>query len=269
MVRFVALIALAGCGRIGFEVAATGTQDSGIADGTTDVVSLGHDEDADGVPDSIDVCPFLTGSQLDVDSDGVGDDCDPNPATPGDAIALFATMTPDDQPLKVGMFTDGTLTQLADSLTFGADNNLFGSLAMPFTAGSVRIALQMNILTVVAGSTTGQNQIAVAFADTTPNYFVELNQVPGVYDNAQVTYYDGTTFTQTNAANLANGIHTGPLFLQITQRVGLGVRFDVSWPGEPYTAEVMDAVYQGGTLLEVNVNNLEFEILSLTVITSP
>ncbi len=275
MFRVVALIALAGCGRFGFEVATTDSGEAGIADSATDVVSLGHDEDGDGIPDSSDVCPHLTGTQDDGDNDGVGDDCDPNPGTPGDAIALLVTMVPGDQPFAVVGPTDGVFTQLADSLRFdgdlatGGDNNLYGSLSMPIVLGNVRVAVGFEVLAIILGSDTEQNQIAMGVADQPPLHFVELNQIPGLFDNAQVMLFDGANYFVQNAANLATGIHAGPLFFQTTQRIGQGVRFDASWPGEPYVAEVMDALYQGATRIELNFNNVHFEIEYLVVITSP
>ena len=277
MVRFVALIALAGCGRFGFDVVPNRTDDggSGIADSAIDVVPLGHDEDGDGIPDVTDVCPHLTGTQTDGDGDGVGDDCDPNPVIGGDAILVFATMGPGDQPFSIGALTDGVVTQLADALLFdgdlatGGDNNLFGSLTMPIVLADARVAIGFDLLAIIPGSDSNQNQIAMAVYDQPPNYFVELNQIPGIFDNAQVTHFDGSTFVQSNSANLATGMHAGALFFQTTQRVGQGVRLDVAWPGEPYVAEVMDAEYQGAVRIELNFNNVHFEIDWLVVISSP
>lgn len=273
MHRFVALLALAGCGRISF----TATDPAGDGGLTGDVsldpdALVGHDEDNDGVPDSVDVCPHLGGTQLDTDADGVGDDCDPNLGTGRDRIFLFATMGPGDQPFTLGSDDDSAVwTQLSDSLKFsgtlGADQNLFGGLSMPLAVGDVRMALGYEVLSIITGAASEQNQIALAVHAGPPNYFVELNQVIGLFDNAQVTHFDGLLYSQTNASNLATGIHPGSLFFQTTQRVNSGVRLDASWPGEPYAAEVMDAVYQGATAADMNFNNLEIEIRWVVVIT--
>jgi len=68
----VLVLALVGCGRIGFGVV------------------VGHDEDGDGIDDGTDNCPNIANpDQLDSDGDGVGDPCDPHPTTPGDHIVLF------------------------------------------------------------------------------------------------------------------------------------------------------------------------------------
>ena len=86
----VVIATLAGCGRVGFDP---------LGDQAT-----GHDEDGDGVPDSVDVCPFLDDDQRDQDDDGVGDACDPEPVVRRQRIALFLAMTADDPviPRQVG-----------------------------------------------------------------------------------------------------------------------------------------------------------------------
>lgn len=273
MLRFVALIALAGCGRFGFEVATTGS-DSGMTD-TTDVVPLGHDEDGDGIPDASDVCPHIvTTSQADGDSDGVGDECDPNPTVAGDAIAHFATMVAGDQPLSIPA-CDSAVVQLPDAVYFDGDvsmqvdNGLYCNLQMPYVLANVRVAVGFEITEVIPASAPMQNQIALVVGDRTPTYFVEVNQVVGVVDNVQVTLFDGTTYSTASSQNLANGVHTGPFIVQTTQRVGVGVRADIGWPGEMYAAEVTDNVYQGAVRIEMNINNLDFELRWLVVITSP
>jgi Thrombospondin type 3 repeat len=273
MLRLVApLLALAGCGRISFS---TTDPDSGLADdGSLADVLLGHDEDGDGVPDSSDVCPHIGGSQVDTDADGVGDDCDPNFGTGLDRIAMFATMVPGDQPFSLLPDSEAVFTPLADAVRLdgplGADLNLSGALELPYTAGDIRVVVGVDILAIIPGSASDQNQITLSVYDSAApsTYFAELNQVPGVFDNAQITFTDGVVYTQINSANLANGIHPGPLFMQTTQRSGQGIRFDASWPGEPYSAEVMDALYQGTSLIAMYTNNLHFEIRYLVVITS-
>lgn len=278
MFRFVTLIALAGCGRFGFDDGSDLPRDDAArgdvaTDVPTDVVPLGHDEDGDGVRDVDDTCPHLAVAQSDGDGDGVGDACDPNPALGGDAIALFATMSPGDQPFTIRPFTDGTFTQLPDALRFdgdvGGDNNLYGGLDLAMPLGSVRIALGVDILQVIENTAFMQKQFAMGVVTAPPLYFTELNEIDGQFDSVLITYFDGTSYSQASVVDLANNIHTGALFFQGTYRAGAGVRLDVSWPGEPYVAEVMDAVYQGGTGIEINTNNLHLEIRYLIVISSP
>src|SRR5262245_33772965 len=135
MVRAVLLIAVAACGRIGF-------------DPLDPLGPLGHDEDGDRVADVDDACPYLPGSQADGDGDGVGDDCDPNPTVPRDQIELFATMMPGDQPFM--LFGDGTWTQLADAIEFdGApdpDLHTSGNLTLAIQVRDARVALGFDVV---------------------------------------------------------------------------------------------------------------------------
>jgi len=230
----------------------------------------GHDEDGDGVRDSDDVCPHLAGSQADGDGDRVGDDCDPNPTVARDTIARFATMRAGDQPLSP-LYTPATFEQRDDSLALvGLDaNGVEAHLEMPLVVGDVRLAIGLDIVDRLDPSP--QNQFALTIKPAAaPYYYVELNESYGQpeYHNAAITLWDGMAFMAGDERTLAANVHPGPVFFQTTQRVGTGVRFEAGWPGESYVAEVMDAVYQGGESLEININDLHVEIRWLIVITS-
>lgn len=272
MVRVVNLIALAGCGRVGFDAVPRG--DGGgpgdvLADVAGDVVPLGHDEDGDGVPDVDDNCPHLSGSLADADGDGVGDLCDPAPGA-ANAIRLFATMVPGDQPFAINPFTDGTFTQEADSLRFGdaAAPPLFGGLTMALTAGDVRVAIGLTITSVLPTTSGQQNQVALSAFDQPPMYFVEVNAIAGSFQRAHIVHFDGTTYTGVTGQDLASGVHPGDLVLQTTQIVGQSVTLAAGWPGEAYSAQVSDGLYQGTTQINVNTNNLHYEIRYVIVIES-
>ncbi len=260
------MLALAGCGRVGFE----SNPDAGLRDGAVD--PGGHDEDGDGVPDAVDPCPHLRGSTADRDGDGVGDLCDPNPDAPGDTIALFATMAPGDQPFTGGGGDlSAVYTQQADALRFdgefGVDEGLYGSLQFPIVLGNVRVALGIDLLATLPGSGSGQYQIALAARDAVPHYFIEINQVRDALDRAAIVEFDGSLYNDVGGDDLASGVHAGDLFMQTTQRVGAGVQSEIGWPGEMYEAEVSSALYQGATRIEMDVNNVHFEIRWLVVIT--
>lgn len=252
------LLALAACGRVGFDPRGDATS-----------VPIGHDEDGDGVADVEDVCPHLADSQRDGDGDRVGDACDPNPVDPRDTIARFATMVPGDQPLTTTL-TSANFVQRDDSLEL-VDLAQSGDahLEMPLVVGDVRLAIGFDIVDRI--DPASQNQFAIALRHAVPFYYVEINESlteQPMWHYAAITFWNGVEYSSGDARDLATIVHPGAVFFQTTQRVGGGVKFDVSWPGEPYVAEVMDGVYQGGDSVEININNLYVEIRWLIVITS-
>lgn len=81
-------------------MAAAACEGGGAAAPADAPVVAAHDEDGDGVADALDDCPHVADpDQADrgeravgAAADGVGDACDPEPAVPGDRIALFDPM---------------------------------------------------------------------------------------------------------------------------------------------------------------------------------
>lgn len=260
MIRWLALITLAGCGRIGFELASP-------SDAGADTLAS-HDEDGDGVPDFIDVCPCTADDQANTDGDGVGDVCDPRVGVGGDQLRLFASMQPGDQPTNE-VAGQGTWTQQADALVVSGDltGDFYAGRTLPLVAGTVRVELAVKIVAI--GNPAKQHQLAITTTTALPHYLGELNEQIGSYSHAQISKFDGLLYTQTNAQSLVSGIHPGLVDLTFDETVNTRTQLTVTWPGESYAPGVSDTVYQGSNQLQIDVNNLDLEIQSMCVITSP
>ncbi|MBA3540165.1 MAG: hypothetical protein H0T79_11100 [Deltaproteobacteria bacterium] len=245
-----AVVALAACGRVGFE--------PGPADG-----AFGHDEDGDGVADVTDVCPHLPGAQLDRDGDGIGDDCDPEPDLDHQRLVRFATLTPEDQPFTLNM--EGAWSPGADSIH--TDGSAYAQLRydVPLTSG--RIAIGADLTSVVG---TDQHQFALSVeGPSLPRYYVELNELAADdFSWAAITIFDGTTYMSPATEALPQGIHTGEVTLQHTFVAGSSPRvtLDGGWPGEPHHVELDAPGYEGGTGLIVSINSLVVDIRYVWII---
>jgi Thrombospondin type 3 repeat len=255
----VAVVVVAGCGRFGFDPPiALGTSPDASVDA---LAAIGHDEDGDGIPDAIDVCPYVADpQQLDSDGDGVGDACDPEPNNPRQHVALFATMQPGDQPFS--LFGTGAWTQGADALHF--DGNSDGQLVLQIPLANVQIAMGIDVQAVLGGAAV-QHQLALSAQPANPPWeYAILNEGPG-YSNAGVSRFDGNIYMQTAGGALLTPFHAGSVFLQDTEIIGVEVVMDGGWAGE-YTATDTTAVYQGATLIELDENNLAIDVRYVCVI---
>lgn len=171
------VLALAGCGRLGFGTAADASAD---ACGT-------HDEDSDGVPDCADHCPHLSDPlQPDEDGDGVGDACDPHPTVARDHILRFESLT--SPPAN---WLSPLVTPTGDALTVDATSGLWtGDIDIvpssdTFVMGGAVLAL---------GTASTDHQIAIIVSDYPRTYYCELYQA--VSSHLSFTYtFDGVGFT--------------------------------------------------------------------------
>lgn len=226
--------------------------------------AIGHDEDGDGVPDELDDCPHVPGPQLDSDGDGVGDACDPEPSMPRQHRALFAAMTPDDQPFAL----TGDWTQTDDALHFSG--NGYGAVALPLVATSLQVTLGYDIL---ADEGTGvQHQLALGPNNgiaNAPSYFVELNDVNGEH-RASVSFFDGSGYTSVAMQPLPDNVHPGRVTLTETMIANTSVGLDGGWVGEIYQLVAPVADYGAIAQLVSNVNNLSVDLrYAFAVTTDP
>ncbi len=251
VVRLIAVALCAGCGRLGFDAPI----DS----------SIGHDEDGDGVPDTFDVCPHIPGPQLDTDHDGVGDDCDPEPTNPRQRIALFAAMTPDDQPFSFR--GSGDWTQRADAMHF--DGKFDGSMNYGVALQNAQITIGVDVSAVVGA--TSQHQLALGATPdpSLPHHYVELNEMLPGLSLAAVTHFDGTSYSYPAAQLLSTGLHGGQILLQETALVGTSVQLDGGWPGESYHLSLPTTSYQGTDAVFFVANNLVLDLQYVCIVAWP
>lgn len=229
----VAVLLLAGCGRLGFgDVPVDDAPADGVADTPTDTrpcVPLGHDDDADGIDDSCDVCPHLPADSADRDGDGVGDACDPNPDTaterivryepfrslPGDFVVLGPAPTFDD----AGAQFDTRVTAVTLQHTVVPANDAF------------RIGLRLG----AGRPAPNERQITIAMYEDPGYYYCEL------YDNgtfnvlAFTRTFDGASFASLAQADLTlTPVEQRDTFLEADHRPPI-TRCKTGWPATMQT----------------------------------
>lgn len=246
-----ALLALSACGRIDFARLA-------LPPDAPDV-PVGHDEDGDGIPDTIDPCPHVAGDLTDSDGDGVGDACDPNPTTPSEHYVLFATMQAGD-----AGFTDAPgAIQEADSVRFTQDT----SATIAGAIGTARIDIGFDIHGLVG---TAQHQIASGIGGGTTGvyYFTELNNNVGPMRDAAIVSYDATNgyilLDQVDPGDIHAG--TGYLRYDAIATAPAAWHLETGWIGQLYDANAATPSYAGGTSIACTFNGLDVSIRYIAVI---
>ncbi|MDQ3366932.1 MAG: hypothetical protein M3680_16035 [Myxococcota bacterium] len=183
------------CGRFGFDTDrmrpsdAADAPDAPDGDAPPGCATMVHDEDADGIDDSCDVCPHVADpQQLDGDGDTVGDACDPEPAIGRQRIVVFDPFTSLEAPWQAF----DTAAVVNDELVLGAVGGQ-GSVSRPMTR-----AHDTFIVGATAGvGGSGQHLFSVITAPpTSPG-----GQYCELFDNGSESFlfftytYDNVTFT--------------------------------------------------------------------------
>jgi hypothetical protein len=248
-----ALGVLGACGRRDFDARVDATA-SMTHDGAPDSTVIGHDEDGDGFPDSIDPCPHVAGDLADTDGDGVGDACDPNPTIASEHWLLFATM-------QAGQTAFDDITgslQEADSLRFGSDAAPILTAALT----DVRIDVGWEIHALTG---TGQHQIAFGVQNdaAAEYYFCELNDNMAGAD-AAIFSYDSTASYVKLAGQVPPAFHTGVGLTRLD--AGLTHHLHTGWVGETYEATASTPAYQGGTSIRFALNGIDVSVRYLAII---
>jgi hypothetical protein len=252
--RILACSVLAACGRIDFDPAST--TDANLHDDAP--LAVGHDEDSDSLPDSVDPCPHDPTPTDDSDGDGVGDVCDPNPGLGTERWVVFATMQAGDQPFD----TIAGTTQEADALQFAVMNQ---NLTLTRAITTMRIQIGFDIRGLFG---TGQRQVAFGIErGAEPYYFIELND-NGAGADLGIVSYDATNGYISLDAEPATSIHPGRGFLRLDAVRGTAPTYTTEggWLGDLYTATAATPAYGGGSSIRFGFNGLDIAIEYLAII---
>lgn len=254
--RLLGLLALSACGRIDFNERHVSGDAAAVDTAADTMLSAGHDEDGDGIPDSSDPCPHIAGTAADSDGDGVGDDCDLHPTTATEHWVLFATMQPGDT-----AFDDlAGIGQEADAVRSASDS----SPVLTMNLTNVRIDMAWDVHAVVG---TGQHQIAYGIdQDATSGvyYFGELNDNSMGFHDAAIVSFDSTAGYQQLDQQDPGAFHAGSGFTRLD--TGPTHQLITGWTGEMYTLNAATPAYAGGTYIRFAFNGLDVSIRYLAII---
>jgi hypothetical protein len=261
---YAGLVAATACGRIDFDERRAAIDATPAIDAPADMMlSLGHDEDGDGIPDANDPCPHVPGDATDTDGDGVGDDCDVNPTTPSEHWVLFSTMQAGDQP-----FDDiSAFTQEADALRTTTDAG--PNINISLVRARVDVGWEIH---AVLGAAGVQHQIAYGFDDTqmlnSEYYFNELNESTGGTFDAALYAYDATNGYQPLASMDPGMLRTGVGFSRVDMR-STTTNARIGWTPSPlYDLSAATPGYVACDHIRFSFHGLDVSIRYVAIITS-
>lgn len=198
-----------------------------------------HDEDADGIPDCMDVCPGIKDDQTDSDGDGVGDACDPQPGKPDTLLTFYAF----DRADELAQFTPfgGHWTVQDDALINDESTSDQEDHLLEGATRGAPIAIEAGV-TVDSIQPTPPSGLAYAVAieyrtSELDEYSCAIRRKLDVNDNVldQVEAYTPTSSTSQPLANSKLG--PGAAYQMREVLDGTGMR-----------CEVMGAAQDGGTV---------------------
>ena len=214
-------------------------------------VALGHDEDGDGIGDTMDVCPHIADpAQGDMDGDLVGDACDPEPQAANQQWLLFAPMTEAPAGLTLG----GNWAPNLDGDSFGYidvqnPNQIFRSGQL---VGNLDVWVGATVESIGAGGR--QAAIIVNDGAVNPYYYGELFD-NGTSANVVITYFDGQGYSAQAQNPAGASFPLGDLLLHYTARVGGLLTMRASSANGVSVAGFVAASYAGGTNLILGFGN--------------
>ena len=221
------LVAVAACGRFGFEPVDDARNTCG-----------GHDEDGDGIGDTCDVCPHIADpDQADSDGDGVGDACDPHPAEPRDRIAFFDPfVAPDPNWTTFGE----PFSYANDALIFDATGAGYSTLLRPTAIANDTFQFGAHF----DGASSGDRQVTlIGQSAGNPYYYCEL------YDSGQPITKFAITYTLDNNGFMSPAMTTakaplgnGDFVLVFHNDRTTGLTCHTTWPNATDITAILPAI---------------------------
>lgn len=264
------VVTLVGCGRLGF-AEQPGTPDAAASDaGPPDAAdapvadaagSDPDDEDADGVRDSEDGCPFLPdATQADGDADGVGDACDPEPTRARQRWRFFTSLRPGSPQFaapRTGWTVDDGVWHFA---------MLDGRGAIVRDDPSVDVDIWLGIHPRDQMGTGSQVALVIEDSASTPHFYGELH---GSATNAKVAIvgFDGTDNTVLDRVAVTGGypLTRGSLHLSARSNPPT-MSMEADFGGQMYRSTASTPGYTGARYMTLTTANIVVDLHYVAII---